>query len=140
MATLMAPAYVSARDAVVARDLPWGVTGNSPLTGAVQEVSALAAYTRPATDSLVNADVANRTTLTGASCFSVGGLLQFCERTDRAGPLRPGATGGVSMRESGPAGRDQWPKAGQPRRRFGERPAPPAQPTYPASRRAPDVT
>lgn len=39
-------------------------------------VSALAAYTRPATGSLINADIANWGTLTGALCFSLGGILQ----------------------------------------------------------------
>jgi len=43
-------------------------------------VSALAAFTRPATGSLVNTDVANWGTLTGALCFSLGGVLQFFER------------------------------------------------------------
>jgi hypothetical protein len=42
-------------------------------------VSALAAYTRPATDSLVNTDIANWGTLTGALCFSLAGLLQLGE-------------------------------------------------------------
>jgi hypothetical protein len=43
-------------------------------------ISALAAYTRPATGSLINADIANWTTLTGAFCFSIGGFLQLYER------------------------------------------------------------
>ncbi|WP_329416478.1 hypothetical protein OG802_33030 [Streptomyces sp. NBC_00704] len=44
-------------------------------------VSALAAYTRPATGSLVNADIANWGTLTGALCFSLGGVLQLGEHS-----------------------------------------------------------
>jgi hypothetical protein len=42
-------------------------------------VSALAAYTRPATNSLLNADIANWGTLIGALCFSLAGLLQLGE-------------------------------------------------------------
>ncbi|GGS91446.1 hypothetical protein GCM10010270_74490 [Streptomyces violaceus] len=41
--------------------------------------SALAAYTRPATGSLVNADIANWGTLTGPLCFSLAGLFQLGE-------------------------------------------------------------
>ncbi|MER7585009.1 hypothetical protein [Kitasatospora sp. NPDC097691] len=37
MATIMITTYVSAQHAVVARDLPWGVTGGSPITTAVQQ-------------------------------------------------------------------------------------------------------
>ncbi|MEU4871626.1 hypothetical protein [Streptomyces sp. NPDC021608] len=44
-------------------------------------VSALAAYTRPATGSLVNADIANWGTLTGALCFSLAGVLQLGEHS-----------------------------------------------------------
>lgn len=43
-------------------------------------VSALAAFTRPATGSPLNADVADWGTLCGALCFSLGGVLQACER------------------------------------------------------------
>lgn len=44
-------------------------------------VSALAAYTRPATGSLVNADIADWGTLTGALCFSLAGVLQLGEHS-----------------------------------------------------------
>ncbi|MER6443972.1 hypothetical protein [Streptomyces venezuelae] len=37
MATIMVTTYVSAQHAVVAHDLPWGVTASSPLTTAVQQ-------------------------------------------------------------------------------------------------------
>jgi hypothetical protein len=37
MATIVVTTYVSAQHAVVARNLPWGVTGSSPLTAAVQQ-------------------------------------------------------------------------------------------------------
>ncbi|WP_460067553.1 hypothetical protein [Streptomyces sp. YKOK-I1] len=41
MTTIMVTTYVSAQHGVVARDLPWGVTGSSPLTTAVQEKVSL---------------------------------------------------------------------------------------------------
>jgi hypothetical protein len=37
-------------------------------------ISAIAAFTRPATASEFNVDVANWGTLTGALCFAIGGL------------------------------------------------------------------
>ncbi|MFJ7988421.1 hypothetical protein [Streptomyces sp. NPDC096351] len=62
------------------RDLGWWIVAVNQLGSILFMVSALAAYTRPATGSLVNADVANWGTLTGALCFSAGGLLQYGER------------------------------------------------------------
>ncbi|MFD0337204.1 hypothetical protein ACFVH0_00655 [Streptomyces sp. NPDC127117] len=44
-------------------------------------VSAIAAFTRPATGSPVNADIANRDTLKGALCFCLAGLLQLGEHS-----------------------------------------------------------
>jgi hypothetical protein len=46
MASIMVTTYVSAQHAVVARDLPWGVTGSSPLTTAVQEHVSLKIHRR----------------------------------------------------------------------------------------------
>jgi hypothetical protein len=43
-------------------------------------ISALAAFTRPATSSEINVAVANWGTLTGAVCFAVGGVMQAFER------------------------------------------------------------
>ncbi|MFF9063741.1 hypothetical protein ACF09E_00140 [Streptomyces sp. NPDC014891] len=62
------------------RDLGWWIVAVNQLGSILFMVSALAAYTRPATGSLINADVADWGTLTGALCFSVGGLLQYDER------------------------------------------------------------
>ncbi|MFD7687341.1 hypothetical protein [Streptomyces sp. NPDC059781] len=62
------------------RSLGWWIVAVNQFGSVLFMVSALAAYTRPATGSLVNAGLANWTTLTGASCFSVGGLLQLYER------------------------------------------------------------
>jgi hypothetical protein len=61
------------------RDLGWRIVAVNQLGSALFMVSALAAYTRPATDSLVNADIANWGTLAGAVRFSLAGLLQLGE-------------------------------------------------------------
>ncbi len=62
------------------RGLGWWIAAVNQVGSALFMVSALAAFTRPATGSLVNADVANWGTLTGAACFALGGVLQFIER------------------------------------------------------------
>ncbi|MEV4939752.1 hypothetical protein [Streptomyces zaomyceticus] len=62
------------------RDLGWWIVAVNQLGSVLFMVSALAAYTRPATGSLINADIANWGTLTGALCFSAGGILQYGER------------------------------------------------------------
>ncbi|WP_314225352.1 hypothetical protein [Streptomyces zaehneri] len=59
--------------------LGWWIVAVNQLGSVLFMVSALAAYTRPATGSLVNADIANWGTLAGALCFSVAGLLQLRE-------------------------------------------------------------
>ncbi|MFG2522411.1 hypothetical protein [Streptomyces sp. NPDC048527] len=59
--------------------LGWWIVAVNQLGSALFMVSALAAYTRPATESLVNADIANWGTLTGALCFSLAGVLQLGE-------------------------------------------------------------
>ncbi|MFD8233676.1 hypothetical protein ACFV20_17585 [Streptomyces sp. NPDC059696] len=61
-------------------DLGWSIVAVNQLGSVLFMVSALAAYTRPATADPANADIANWGTLLGAACFSVGGLLQFGER------------------------------------------------------------
>ncbi|MET9591586.1 hypothetical protein ABZY45_11480 [Streptomyces sp. NPDC006516] len=68
------------RPRLLPRDLGWWIVAVNQLGSVLFMVSALAAYTRPATGSLSNADIANWGTLTGALCFSAGGLLQFFER------------------------------------------------------------
>ncbi|MFJ1969221.1 hypothetical protein ACIO93_11190 [Streptomyces sp. NPDC087903] len=67
------------RPCVQPRDLGWWIVGVNQLGSLLFMISALAAYTRPATGSLVNADIANWGTLTGALCFSLAGLLQLGE-------------------------------------------------------------
>ncbi|MEV4947092.1 hypothetical protein [Streptomyces sp. NPDC053755] len=68
------------RPRVRAHDLGWWIVAVNQLGSALFMVSALAAFTRPATGDLVNVAVANWGTLTGAACFAVGGVLQFSER------------------------------------------------------------
>lgn len=59
MATIMITTYVSSQHAVVARDLPRGVTGSSPLTPAVQEQISLELHQYP--DQAALEDAAHRT-------------------------------------------------------------------------------
>ncbi|MFF8381655.1 hypothetical protein ACF07V_36805 [Streptomyces sp. NPDC015661] len=68
------------RPCIRQRDLGWWIVAVNQLGSVLFMISALAAYTRPATGSLINADIANWGTLTGALCFSAGGILQYCER------------------------------------------------------------
>ena len=49
------------------------------ISGHLFTVSALAAFTRPAIDSLVDTAIANWGTLAGALCFSLAGFLQLDE-------------------------------------------------------------
>ncbi|MEU9803684.1 hypothetical protein [Streptomyces sp. NPDC051000] len=62
------------------RGLGWWIVAVNQLGSVLFMLSALAAFTRPATGSLVNADIANWGTLSGALCFSIGGMLQAFER------------------------------------------------------------
>ncbi|MDX3533938.1 hypothetical protein PV721_06065 [Streptomyces sp. MB09-01] len=62
------------------RSLGWWIVAVNQLGSVLFMLSALAAFTRPATGSLVNTDIANWGTLTGALCFSLGGVLQAFER------------------------------------------------------------
>lgn len=65
---------------VRARDLGWWVVAVNQLGSVLFLVSALAAYTRPATGTPVNVAIANWGTLAGALCFVLGGVLQGFER------------------------------------------------------------
>ncbi|SOE06762.1 hypothetical protein [Streptomyces sp. Ag109_G2-15] len=67
------------RPCVRTRSLGWWIVAVNQLGSVLFMVSALAAFTRPVTDSLVNAVIANWGTLTGALCFSLGGFLQLDE-------------------------------------------------------------
>lgn len=68
------------RPCLRSRSLGWWVVAVNQLGSVLFMVSALAAFTRPATGSLVNSDIANWGTLSGALCFSIGGVLQAFER------------------------------------------------------------
>ncbi|MFJ7149559.1 hypothetical protein ACIQVT_15340 [Streptomyces sp. NPDC100445] len=67
------------RPCVRPRNLGWWIVAVNQLGSVLFMISALAAFTRPATGSLVNAGIADCGTLTGALCFSLGGLLQLGE-------------------------------------------------------------
>ncbi|MFE7751125.1 hypothetical protein [Streptomyces sp. NPDC057428] len=60
-------------------ELGWWIVAVNQLGSVLFFVSALAAFTRPATGSLVNVDIADWGTLAGALCFSVAGVLQAFE-------------------------------------------------------------
>ncbi|NBM18472.1 hypothetical protein [Streptomyces sp. GC420] len=62
------------------RSLGWWIVAVNESGSVLFLVAALAAFTRPATGSPVNAVVADWGTLTGALCFSLGGVLQALER------------------------------------------------------------
>ena len=68
------------RPCLRSRSLGWWVVAVNQFGSILFMVSAVAAFTRPATQSLVNADIANWGTLCGALCFSLGGALQTFER------------------------------------------------------------
>lgn len=67
------------RPCVRCRDLGWWIVAVNQFGSVLFMVSALAAYTRPSTGSPINTGIANWGTLTGALCFSLGGLLQLRE-------------------------------------------------------------
>ncbi|MEU6173229.1 hypothetical protein ABZ832_15045 [Streptantibioticus parmotrematis] len=68
------------RPRLLPRDLGWWIVAVNQLGSFLFMISALAAYTRPATGSPINADIADWGTFTGALCFSLGGVLQYGER------------------------------------------------------------
>ncbi|MFB7468930.1 hypothetical protein ACFCZ1_36520 [Streptomyces sp. NPDC056224] len=68
------------RPCIRSRSLAWWIVAVNQLGSVLFMVSALAAFTRPTTGSLVNTDIANWGTLSGALCFSLGGVLQAFER------------------------------------------------------------
>ncbi|WP_329541830.1 hypothetical protein [Streptomyces sp. NBC_01358] len=68
------------RPGIRPRDLGWWIVAVNQLGSVLFMVAALADFTRPATSSVLNIDIANWGTLTGALCFSAGGVLQYFER------------------------------------------------------------
>ncbi|MPY35672.1 hypothetical protein FNH09_31895 [Streptomyces adustus] len=61
------------------RSLGWWIVAVNQLGSVLFMLSAIAAFTRPASGGLVNAGIANWGTLTGALSFSLAGVLQLCE-------------------------------------------------------------
>ncbi len=68
------------RPCLRSRSLGWWVVAVNQFGSVLFMLSALAAFTRPATGSPLNADIVNWGTLCGALCFSLGGVLQAFER------------------------------------------------------------
>ncbi|MFI6950725.1 hypothetical protein [Streptomyces sp. NPDC050422] len=68
------------RPGIRPRDFGWWVVSVNQLGSVLFLAAALADFTRPATGSVVNVGIANWGTLTGALCFSAGGMLQYFER------------------------------------------------------------
>ncbi|MFD7611246.1 hypothetical protein [Streptomyces sp. NPDC059828] len=68
------------------QELGWWIVAVNQAGSALFMISALADFTLPSTGSLVNAGIANWGTLTGALCFSIGGVLQLFEHPQQADP------------------------------------------------------
>ncbi|MFD7022427.1 hypothetical protein [Promicromonospora sukumoe] len=64
-------------------DLGWWVVTVNQLGSVLFFLAGLAAFTRPATSTVVDAGLVNWGTFGGAVCFVVGGALQLAERPDR---------------------------------------------------------
>jgi hypothetical protein len=64
------------------RDLGWSIVAINQIGSILFMISALAAFTRQATGSEVNVDIANWGTLTGALCFAIGGVMQAFEQPE----------------------------------------------------------
>ncbi|MFI9803786.1 hypothetical protein ACIHEJ_05335 [Streptomyces sp. NPDC052301] len=67
------------RPCVRSRSLGWWIVAVNQIGSVLFMVSALAAFTRPATGGMVDTGLANWGTLAGALCFSLAGLLQLRE-------------------------------------------------------------
>lgn len=61
-------------------DLGWGIVAINQVGSVLFFLAGLAAYTRPATSTAVNLDIANWGTFLGAVCFAIGGLMQSREK------------------------------------------------------------
>ena|SRR5436190_3378985 len=70
------------------RDLAWAIVAINQFGSILFMISALAAFTRPATSSEISVGASNWGTLTGALCFAIGGVMQAFDR--------PAAPGGMS--------------------------------------------
>jgi hypothetical protein len=68
------------RPCLRSRNLGWAIVAINQLGSILFMISALAAFTRPATASEVSVGIANWGTLTGALCFAIGGVMQAFDR------------------------------------------------------------
>ncbi len=64
----------------VVNDLGWWIVGVNQLGSILFFLAGLAAFTRPATSTAVNAGIVNWGTFAGAALFAVGGVLQALDR------------------------------------------------------------
>jgi hypothetical protein len=62
------------------RSLGWWIVAVNQLGSVLFLVSALADFTDPRTGNPLNIAISNWGTMTGAACFSIGGVLQLFER------------------------------------------------------------
>ena len=65
------------------RDTSWRIVALNLVGSIAFQISALAAFIRPATGELVNVPIANLGTFVGAVCFFFGALLLIPELSDR---------------------------------------------------------
>jgi hypothetical protein len=63
------------------RSIPWWVVALNLIGSASFGISAISAYTLPATGQFINVALVNIGTFVGAGCFFVGAILLFPERT-----------------------------------------------------------
>lgn len=64
----------------VINDLGWWIVAVNQVGSILFFLAGIAAFTRPATSTVLNAGLVNWGTFAGAVCFAVGGLLQMFER------------------------------------------------------------
>ncbi len=67
------------------RRLAWWIAVVNQLGSILFFIAGLAAFIRPATESVANVDVANWGTFGGALCFAIGGVLQGFDRPAKVG-------------------------------------------------------
>jgi hypothetical protein len=67
--------------AVRVHELTWWVVAVNQLGSILFFLAGLAAFTRPTTDSALDAALVNWGTFAGAACFAVGGAMQLFDRT-----------------------------------------------------------
>jgi hypothetical protein len=66
--------------------LTWWIAVVNQLGSILFFIAGLAAFIRPATESVANVDIANWGTFGGAICFAIGGVLQAFDRPAKPAP------------------------------------------------------